>query len=215
MRYFCLQRLFIPIIIMGIFALLTPSPAVAALEPREALEKTVNSVLNELKKPELHNASTRDAVLQNVERMIVELFSFEELSMRTVGPTWRNFSADQKKRFIDAFENLLRERYVGALREYSGETVSYIKETPVGTSGDKIQIDTIVNVRSKPVPMNYRMIKKDRWVVYDILIEGVSLVQNYRSQFQAVLQRGNGDELIEQVNKKAEEIRVENNKQAL
>lgn len=211
----CLLRLFTPIITTGVIMLMASAPAFAASEPREALEKTVNNVLAELKKPEMHNASTREAVLQNVETIIVSLFSFEELSMRTVGPNWRNFNADQKKRFIDTFEDLLRERYIGALHEYSGETVSYIKETPVGTSGDKVQIETIVNVSNKPVAMNYRMLKKDRWVVYDIIIEGVSLVQNYRSQFQVVLQRGNADELIEQVSKKAAETKAENNKQAL
>lgn len=188
-----------------------PGPASAASEPRTALESTVSQVLNELKKPELKNPATRDSVLQNVERIIVGLFSFEELSMRTVGPGWRDFNADQKKRFIEAFEDLLRERYLGALLGYSGETVTYLKETPVGNAGDKVQIDTQVNMKDKPVPMNYRMLKKNRWVVYDIIIEGVSLVQNYRSQFQSVLQRGNPDELIDLVRRKAEETKAQNN----
>lgn len=115
------------------------SAAAAETEARKALEHTVNQVLAELKKPELKNPATRDTVLNKVEQIVMELFSFEELSMRTVGPNWRNFNDDQKKRFINAFEDLLRERYVGALEGYNGETVTYLKETPVGTSGDKVQ----------------------------------------------------------------------------
>lgn len=191
----------------------TTSQALAApSEARQALQTTVTQVLNELKKPELKNPAARDAVLQRVEQIVLTLFSFEELSMRTVGPNWKNFSADQKSRFIDAFEDLLRERYLGALEGYSGETVTYIKETPVGSGGDKVQIDTQVNMKDKPVPMNYRMIRKNKWVVYDITIEGVSMVQNYRSQFQSVLNKGDAEELIKLVRQKADETRAQNNR---
>lgn len=179
-------------------------------EARQALERTVDQVLTELKKPELKNPSTRDAILERVEQIVVGLFSFEELSMRTVGPNWKAFSPDQKARFMEAFEDLLRERYLGSLEGYSGETVSYLKETPIGSSGDKVQIDTNVNIQNKPVPVNYRMLKKSRWVVYDIVIEGVSMVQNYRSQFQAVLNKGDAEELIALVRTKAEETRKQN-----
>jgi len=129
-----------------------------------------------------------------------------------VGPNWRNFNDGQKERFINAFEDLLRERYLGALEGYNGETVTYLKETPVGASGDKVQIDTMVNLKDKPVPMNYRMLRKNRWMVYDISIEGVSLVQNYRSQFQSVLNRGDAEELIRLVRQKADETKDQNNK---
>ena len=207
----CIKNLLPSIIVTALLMAFASGPASAASEPRTALENTVTQVLNELKKPELKNQATREGVLQNVERIIVSLFSFEELSMRTVGPNWRNFSADQKKRFIEAFEDLLRERYLGALLGYSGETVTYLKETPVGNAGDKVQIDTQVNMKDKPVPMSYRMLKKNRWVVYDIIIEGVSLVQNYRSQFQSVLQRGDADELIRLVRQKADETKAQNN----
>lgn len=208
----CKKTLFPIIICAALIVFLAGGPASAVSEPRAALENTISQVLNELKKPELKNPATRDAVLQRVERIIVGLFSFEELSMRTVGPGWRKCSADQKKRFIDAFEDLLRERYVGALLGYAGESVAYLKETPVGAAGDKVQIDTLVNMKDKPVPMSYRMLKKDRWVVYDVIIEGVSLVQNYRSQFQSVLQRGDTEELILLVRQKAEETKNKNNK---
>lgn len=193
-----------------LFTLFCQPRAEAASEARAALENTVNQVLAELAKPELKNAATRNAVLDRVEKIIVNLFSFEELSMRTVGPNWKNFSPDQKKRFIDAFEDLLRERYTGSLEGYNGETVNYTAETPIGNSTDKVQIDTSVTIQNKNVPVSYRMLKKGKWVVYDIIIEGVSMVQNYRSQFQSVLQKGDAEELIRLVRAKADETRAGN-----
>ncbi|MCL1939279.1 MAG: ABC transporter substrate-binding protein [Desulfovibrionaceae bacterium] len=193
--------------------LFAQAKADAASEAHQALESTVNQVLDELKKPEWKNPAGRDAMQAKVESIILTLFSFEELSMRTVGPNWKNFSPDQKKRFMDAFEDLLRERYLGALEGYNGEIVTYVKETPVGSAGDKVQIDTTVNIKNKTVPVSYRMLRGDgRWMVYDIIIEGVGMVQNYRSQFQVVLQKGDPEELITLVRAKAEETREDNNK---
>ncbi|MDR0339597.1 MAG: ABC transporter substrate-binding protein [Desulfovibrio sp.] len=194
-----------------IFSMAAGQAAASAAEARAILETTINQVFDEMKKPELQNPDERDAVLDRIENIVRSLFSFEELSMRTVGPAWKNFSADQKKRFIDAFGDLLRERYLGSLDGYSGETVSYLGETS-STKGDRVEVQTNIIVDNKPVPVNYRMLKKDRWLVYDVIIEGVSMVQNYRSQFQTVLDKGDAEQLISLVRDKAAETRAEQNK---
>ena len=179
-------------------------------EARQALEATVNEVLAELNKQALKNPATRAASLERIEAIIVNLFCFDELSMRTVGPSWQNFTSDQQQRFIDAFKTLLRARYTGALEGYNGGSVTYGREAPVGSSTDKVQIDTTVNLPDKSVPMHYRLIMKDKWMVYDIIIEGVSMVQNYRSQFQSVLSKNDPEELIRLVKQKAEESAAQN-----
>ena len=189
-----------------------PGASLAApSQARQELERTINDVLAELKKPELKKPATRDAVLARVERIIDRLFSFEELSARTVGANWRNFTPDQQKRFIDVFTTLLRETYLEKLDGYSGEIVTYLSETS-STSGDKVEISTTVTIKGTPVPVAYRMLKKNQWKVYDVIIEGVSLVQNYRSQFQQVLVSGDAEKLITQVRAKAEEARAHNKK---
>lgn len=203
-----LTALPVVLLLVGLVLCFSQNTAVAASAAQQSLETTVNQVLGELKKPEFTNPASRKTVLNKVEQIILTLFSFDELSQRTVGPKWNNFSSSEKSAFKDAFQDLLRERYVGALEGYSGETVSYLRETPVGSGGDKVQIDSQVMVKGKAVPMNYRMMKKGKWVVYDIIIEGVSLVQNYRSQFQSVLQRGNAQQLIDLVRQKADETRA-------
>ncbi len=186
----------------------------AQSEARTQLEATIGEVLVELQKPGLKQAGTRDVVMGNVERIIGTLFDYEELSARTVGPKWRTFTADQKKRFLEAFTSLLREAYLEKLEGYSGETVNYLSEE-VTPDGSKVRIQTTVLIKNKNVPVTYSMIKKAKWVVYDVTIEGVSMVQNYRSQFNEVLLKNDIELLIKQVNQKALTLRAHNKSQQM
>jgi phospholipid transport system substrate-binding protein len=199
------------VVLLAFLVLPSPSPG-AESEARQRLEATVNAVLAELQKPELQNPATQQQVLASVEKIILTLFDFEELSMRTVGPTWRSFSDDQKTRFQAAFTNLLRESYLEKLNGYNGETVTYLGENS-SSDGKRAEIQTSVDVMGKPVPVAYRMIRKNDWVVYDMIIEGVSMVQNYRTQFQDLLSRGSIEQLIQLVDGKASEVREINRRQ--
>ncbi len=199
------------IILMGLCLWNAESARAAPSQAHQELELTINEVLSELQKPDLKNPATRNVVLGRVEKIIDRLFSFEELSARTVGPSWNKFTPDQQKRFIHVFTTLLRESYLEKLDGYNGETVTYLSETG-SKNGDKVEINTSVNIRGKPVPVAYRMLKKNQWEVYDVIIEGVSMVQNYRSQFQQLLVSGDAEALIEQVRVKAESARAHNKK---
>jgi phospholipid transport system substrate-binding protein len=181
------------------------SAPAAASEARDALENTINQVLTELKKPAMRDPAGRPAVLANIEKIIKQLFSFDELSMRTVGPKWKSFSPEQKTQFRTAFEGLLRTRYLNSMDGYDGEKITYTGET-ASTKGDKVEIQTVVESEGKAVPVAYRMLKADRWLVYDVIIEGVSLVQNYRSQFQSILDKDDVDTLIRMIRQKTEEL---------
>lgn len=209
---FCLKALILSgIIFMGACLWGGGVSLAAPSQAHQELERTINDVLTELQKPELKSPSGRNAVLARVEKIIDRLFSFEELSARTVGANWSKLTPDQQKRFMDAFTTLLRESYLEKLDGYNGETVSYISETS-NSSGDKVEINTSVLIRGKPVPVAYRMLRKNQWEVYDVIIEGVSMVQNYRSQFQQMLVSGDAEKLIEQVRLKGEQARAHNKK---
>ncbi|MDR1359820.1 MAG: ABC transporter substrate-binding protein [Deltaproteobacteria bacterium] len=193
--------------------LLFALPAVSAESgARQRLETTINAVLAELGKPEFKNPESQPQILASVEKIILTLFDFEELSMRTVGPTWRSFSEDQKARFQAAFTNLLRESYLEKLNGYEGETVSFLGESS-SSDGKRAEIQTTVDVLGKPVPVAYKLIRKQDWVVYDILIEGVSMVQNYRTQFQDLLRRGSIEQLIRLVDETALKVREKSRQQ--
>ena len=212
MRLLCLKMFVLPVILLAAFCLSCPRASVAApSEAHQELERTINEVLVELQKPELKKPATRSAVLARVEKIIDRLFSFEELSARTVGPNWNKFTPDQQKRFITVFTDLLRETYLERLDGYNGETVSYLNET-TNKQGDKVEIATSINIKGAPVPVAYRLLKKIQWEVYDIIVEGVSMVQNYRAQFQQLLVSGDAEKLIEQVRIKAGEAKEHNKK---
>lgn len=207
----CIKKILPALLLPVICVLFLQNAAQAAhSQPRIELEKTINAVLGELQKPELKNPATRDTVLQRVEIIIRNLFSFQELSMRTVGPEWKNFTPDQKNRFSAAFETLLRETYLEKLDGYNGEQVNYTGEMDLGKN--RVEIQTTVNIKNKPVPVSYRMIQRNKWVVYDVVIEGVSMVANYRSQFQNVIAKDGAEKLIELVRIKADEARALNRK---
>lgn len=180
-------------------------------EPRLVLEKGIEAVLKDLSDPALSTPNGRAAVLKRVENTISGLFDFRELSARAVGPNWKSFTPDQQQRLVDNFTTLLRETYLEKFDAYDGEKVTYSGEV-INTKGNRAEIQTTIEIDNKAIPIAYRLIKKSTWAVYDVNIEGVSLVQNFRSQFQSVLLKGDIEGLIALVAQKAEETRAENMK---
>ena len=131
-------------------------------------------------------------------------------SPRTIWQKLAKFSDAQKERFDKAFANLLLITYLDKIQGYNGEKIEYSGEV-LSTKGDRAEIQTIVTLSDgKPVPVAYRMmLKNGKWVVYDVLIENVSLIKNYRSQFQDVLTRGTPEQLIERVEARARELQAQ------
>ena len=189
-----------------LFTVCLATAASAESEARQALEQKVGNVLHILDTADLKSPEARLAALNKVQAEITGLFDFKELSARTVGPSWNSFNEDQKNRFTDAFTTLLRTTYADKLEGYDGGTVTYTGET-MNTKGDRTEIRTRVVLTNSTVGVDYRMAKKNAdWLVYDVIVEGVSLVQNYRSQFQDLLVKNDAEYLIAQVQKKAREM---------
>ena len=202
-------------VILFIAALLTvlthgmglPAAAAQGISPaRQTLEVSVSRVLALIKNPDYVNPATREPLLQKIEDEVLHVFDFDEFSSRTVGPRWAQFNADQQKRFADAFADLLIATYVRKIDGYNGEQIAYMAEI---SQGDKIQVETVVTMKDgKKIPVAYRMLEKNgKWRVYDVLVESVSLVKNYRTQFQGILTGSSPDELITRVKAKAQEAR--------
>ena len=192
--------------------LTTPSAqADPAADARASLKGAIDQVLDLIKAPAFSDPATRESQIEAIDSKIREIFDFSEFSSRTVGKNWKNFTDAQKTQFIDAFAQLLRATYIDKIEGYNGEEVKYLGET-VGTKGDKVEVDTSIALKTQeaPIKVSYRMLDKGRWVVYDVVIEGVSLVQNYRTQFNELLQKGDADALIAKVNSRAQELREQN-----
>lgn len=192
-----------------IVALLVGSmDAMAASPSRQALETSINRVLELIKNPSYTNPVTRAPIRQQIEDEIFHIFDFSEFASRTVGQRWKTFSSEQQKAFAAAFADLLLTTYLGKIDGYGGEQVAYTGEL-ANAKGTRVEQKTeIILGDGKKVPVNYRMLPKDgQWVVYDVLVEGISLVKNYQTQFQDILRTASPDELITRVKTKALEAR--------
>ena len=179
--------------------------AEAASPAREALEGSINKVLNIIKQPAYANPATRAPLKQEIEAELRTSFDFGEFSLRTVGPRWKEFTQDQKQRFADAFASLLMHTYVDKIDGYNGEQVAFTGERG---KGDKVEVQTTIAMKNgNKVPVAYRMLSKDgTWRVYDVVVENISLVMNYRAQFQEILASASPDDLIAKVQAKAAEM---------
>lgn len=184
-------------------------PAMAAQNATDAIRQTVNDVLDIIKKPEMDDPAHKPALLKEIEDQIKTIFDFTEFSVRTVGPKWREFTPDQKTKFEEAFASLLRATYIEKLDNYNGEQVNFTGEVS-STKGDKAEVQSTIRTKEKTIPVAYRLLlKNNAWKVYDVRIENVSLIENYRNQFKEILLRDSADDLIKKVEEKAQEVKNE------
>ncbi|HAS89222.1 MAG TPA: toluene tolerance protein [Desulfovibrio sp.] len=159
--------------------------------PMVRLRSGIQGVIAILNDPELKGNPARQAEMNvKIRETIKDFFNFEELSKRSVGRPWLQFSAEEKEQFVELFTDLLEQTYLGRVGEYSGEKVAFDKETII--KGKYAQVDTRLLTGKQDIPVFYRMKLTDgQWDVYDVKIEGVSLVKNYRTQFTGILDTTN------------------------
>lgn len=186
----------------------TAQSAQAESAARQALETSVTRILDIIKNPGYVNPATRAPLRRQIEDEVFHIFDFSEFSARTVGQRWASFTPAQQKKFSDAFADLLLTTYLGKIDGYNGEKVTYTGERS-NAAGNRVEVSSDITMKDgKKTPVSYRMMNKNgHWCVYDVLIEGVSLVKNYRTQFQDILTTASPDELTTRVKTKALEAR--------
>lgn len=187
-----------------------PAFASIAQEARQTLQTAITRVLDNIKNPDWVNPATRAPLRRSVEDEVYHIFDFGEFSSRTVGPRWKSFSAQEKKRFSDAFANLLFTTYLNKITGYNGEQVQYQGER-VQENPPRVEVRTVITMKDgKKTPVFYRMMPKDgTWRVYDVVIENMSLVKNYLTQFHDILRTATPDQLIARVQEKAAQVAAE------
>jgi phospholipid transport system substrate-binding protein len=169
--------------------------------PTDAVQGEVDKIITKLQDPEFKQ-KTKEEKIAGIRTIINEIFDWTELSKRTLAKNWRKFSDAQKTEFTDLFSRLLEAVYADRLLAYSDEKVVFEKETEL----KKGKVEVTSHIRTSDgtkIPLNYRMTEKDgKWKVYDVVIEGVSMVKNYRSQFREILSKKKPEDLIETLKKK-------------
>ena len=136
-----------------------------------------------------------------VRKIADELFDFGEIARRALGRYWPPLSEPQRKEFVGLFADLLERSYISKIELYGGEKIAYSGER---VDGDLATVSTkIITKNGTEVPVDYRvLLHGDRWMIYDLNVEGVSLVSNYRTQFNKIIQTGGYSSLVEKMRSK-------------
>jgi phospholipid transport system substrate-binding protein len=172
-----------------------------AAAPLETVRAEINKVLDVLRDQSLKGESGKNTKKAKIRSIANGIFDFSELSRRTLGPDWKKMNAGQQKEFVDLYSDLLEETYASKLLSYTNEKVLYGKEKNL--TAKTVEVETTIVTKKADIPVNYRLIPKgSAWKVYDVVIEGVSLINNYRSQFREILTNKSPDALIEHLRKK-------------
>jgi len=169
-------------------------------QPLELVQNTANQMLAEMKsrKPELQ--ANPEKIYQLVDQIVLPRFDFKRMSRLALGRYWRRASEAQKQAFTNAFRELLVRTYATALLNYSDEEIVYkpLRQSP---GGDDVTVNTLVSEPGgTPVPIDYRLHwENGEWKVYDVSVDGISLVSNYRSSFASQIRRYKMDGLIQRL----------------
>lgn len=172
----------------------------------DAMKGTIDEVLRILQDKDLKQPAKATERRQLLEKVVGDRFDYPEMSRRALGAPWANLTEKEKEEFVSLFQTLLVNSYADKVEAYSGEGVQYINER---TEKDYAEVRTKVLTGKTEIPLDYRLLNKASvWRVYDVVVDGVSLVNNYRGQFTKILRSGTYADLVDQLRKKSEKIKT-------
>ena len=190
--------------LLGASLLLLALPADAGA-PTEQTRATVDKVLSILNNPELRSAAHKSERREQLRAVIYPRFDFAEMAKRSLGPQWSRRSPQEQREFVRLFTEVLENSYVDQIESYNGEKITYTREN---LDNDHAEVFTkVVTKKGEEFSVNYILRSVDgEWKVYDVVIENISLVNNYRSQFNHILAKASFDELLRKLQAKAPDI---------
>lgn len=187
---------------LAAWLLLAGALAAPAQTPREAVQAAVARVIEVLHDSE-RDAFDRDYPVRHAEirRIANNLFDFDEMARRTLSRHWAQRSTEERAEFVGLFTDLLERSYIGKIEAHSGEKIAYVGEA---LDGNYATVRSRVTTKRRTdTALDYRLLQKDgRWKVYDVLINGVSFVSTYRSEFNRIIRLSSYTSLIDQMRKK-------------
>lgn len=174
--------------------------------PTEQVKQTIDKVLDILKNKELKKPEKTKERRTLLREVVGERFDYEEMAKRSLALHWKKRTQEERKEFISLFSDLLERSYIKKIESYTEENVVYSDEN---INGAYAYVKTkIITKRNVEIPIEYRLLKKkEKWEVYDVVIEGVSLINNYRNQFNKIIRTNSYEELVRRMKYKQEEER--------
>jgi phospholipid transport system substrate-binding protein len=182
--------------IMMAVLLAAAGPATAA-GPTETVQTAVQQVFSQPGGQAVTTVSTPQR-RADIRKITESLFDFNEMSERSLGAAWTQASPAERQEFMRLFSTLIATTYMGKIEQYTGEPITYVGER---VNGDEAAVQSrVVTPKGSEVGIEYRMYRADgRWTVYDIYVDGISLVGSYKAQFNRIIQRGSFADLLKQL----------------
>ena len=193
------------IVIAALMILLPVGPAQAAVSPTDAVKYTIDEVLRILDDREMQRPARLMERRKLLERVIAARFDYREMARRSLPKQWKTLTEADRKEFVDLFQSFLSASYADKIEGYAGEQIHYLAER---IEGDYAEVRTKIVSEKTEIPIDYRLMgRSGDWFVYDVVADGISLVRNYRSQFDTIIRESGYPELVEDLRKKSKEAR--------
>lgn len=190
----------VPSVALALAGLLLVTPA-WAVTPTEQLKGSIEKILPILEDPSLKGDARLKERRAAIRAVANEIFDFTESARRSLGPHWDRRTAEERQEFARLLGDLLERTFAARLEQYAGERIAYAGES---VDGDLATVKTrIVTKSGVQLPVDYQVLRRgDRWLVYDVWIEGVSLMGNYRAQFNKIIQTSSYQDLVRKLRAK-------------
>jgi phospholipid transport system substrate-binding protein len=189
---------------VALLLLIWSAPAAgASMTPLAQVKESVQAILAIMQDPALGTPANKEVRRERILALVNARFDFAEMAKMTLGRNWKPRTKPEKDEFQNLFSDLLKHNYIGRIEAYSDEKIEYAKELFSQNSQDKARVYTNILKNGHEIPINYSMLKKgDEWFVYDVVIEGVSLVRNYRTEFERIINKEDFPGLLKRMREK-------------
>ncbi len=192
------------VIILMFSLLLVPLKSYAGVAT-DTVKAHVDEVLNVLKTSSAESDTSDNVKKEEIRKIARRMFDFTAMAKATLGKNWKKLDKEQQTEFIRLLRSMLENAYINKILGYTDEKTVFIRERSLSSS--RIEVQSNLITKNAEIPMHYRMLRtRDEWKVYDVIIEGISLIKNYRTQFRQILAKQSPSELLEVMRQKVGEI---------
>lgn len=184
------------------------SSTLAFASVTDTIKKTVDDVIKIVGDEELKKKANEQRRRTAIKKAIATIFDSQEMAKRSLGRHWNQRTPVERQQFAELFATLLENSYAGKIESYNNEKIIYTRES---VDGDYAEVKSkVVTAKNDEYTLDYRLLKKENgsWMVYDVVIEGVSLVSNYRTQFNKIISTSGYPELLKRLQSKSNEIKM-------
>jgi phospholipid transport system substrate-binding protein len=209
MRKSMLQSIILLVVLLltvSVFTIATGGSASATEKPMDQLQVAVDDILKILQSAELKGPEKKDERHQLVLNIVADMFDFREMARSSLGQSWNTLTPEEKDTFVGLFTTLVEQRYIGKIDSYNNQKVVYKKQL---VKGDKAMVYTAIIDKDLEIPIVYRLEKnKGKWLINDLKIENVSLIVNYRRDFDSIIRKEQFAGLVEKITKQIEKSKT-------